>query len=187
MTEAEFKQAYPECAHLEGDELWNAMEDKMLLTQEGDKILRQSKPFWKRYRLRWLYYPKVKGWDMGMGPQYTQSRRCNKCKIGVGTHLVMMGRDSSLSYCPKCGPGLVLEDNKNLDHRLWSAWKAACHWVFVALNFLHIRRYGADGGRYSMSGDERGYVKLWRIGGDGTKPKYELLPRKRWEHIFIKR
>jgi len=30
MTSAEFKEANPEYAHLEGDELWNAMEDHFL-------------------------------------------------------------------------------------------------------------------------------------------------------------
>ncbi len=30
MTTAEFKEKYPHLAHLEGDALWNAMEDSML-------------------------------------------------------------------------------------------------------------------------------------------------------------
>lgn len=36
MTTSEFKEKYPHLAHLEGNELWNAMEDSMFEGQNTD-------------------------------------------------------------------------------------------------------------------------------------------------------
>ena len=63
MTPATFKQRYPEYAHLEGEALWNAMEDEMLnmakpvSKQEAEEILRlpeQPNPPLESYRMIFL-------------------------------------------------------------------------------------------------------------------------------------
>lgn len=56
MTVEDFKRDNHSLAHLEGDELYNAMEDSMLKQQVGDSVLLQTKPFYKRYQLRYLFY-----------------------------------------------------------------------------------------------------------------------------------
>lgn len=187
MTTAEFKKAYPEHAHLEGDALWDMMTEKALVTQEGDKILLHAEPFWRRYRLRWLYYPKGRGWDGGYGPKYTHSQRCNKCKVGVGAYFGMMSRNGFEPHCPKCGPGLVLEPSKNLDHRLWSVLQEVCRWAFIVLNFLHIRRHGSPSRYDAMGGDEAQFVTMYEVLQNPWRVITHLRPRRWWEYVIIKR
>ena len=55
MTTEEFKKLKPEYKDVEGDQLWNAMEDYYLQQQEGTEILKQIMPFWKTHTLEDLY------------------------------------------------------------------------------------------------------------------------------------
>ena len=50
MDVKEFKQKYPERAHLEGDALWNAMEDVMLSDGEFHEYTNQNR---ERIRFPW--------------------------------------------------------------------------------------------------------------------------------------
>ena len=187
MTTEEFKKSYPEHAHLEGDALWDMMTEKALVTQEGDKILLRTKPFWKRYRLRWLYYPKRRGWGRLYDPQYTNSQRCDKCKVGVGSYFGMMSKSGFEAHCPKCGPGMVLEPNKNLDHKLWSAWREVLRWLFVVLNFLHIRRHDSFGRYDAMGGDEAQFVMYYEVIHNPYQIITRLRPRRWWEWVVVRR
>ena len=190
MTADQFKAAYPEHAHLEGNKFWDMMEDKMLITQEASRILRKSKPFWKQYRLRWLFYRKG-SFMRHFGPQYTHDKRCKACKKGVSARIVWISlggpaADKPKNRCPRCNEEYFEEENTGLDHRAWLLWMKACSVFEGILNALHIVR-SKGGGRYDVFGDEWQYVAYRSINYKTGSVKTVLGSRKWYEYIFIKK
>lgn len=187
MTTAEFKQAYPEHAHLEGDQLWDAMTDVLLKAQAGNAVLQKSKPFWKQYQLRWLFYHQDNRPAFGhRGPRYTIDTMCSKCRLGVNTCLAMLSEGGLVLHCPRCGPGMVKVPNTNMNHRLWKTWRAIKYGLFKLLDLLHIMRW--RGSRYDMFiGDESMFLKYTSFNAETGEMKHFFKPRKWWQHIIIPR
>lgn len=194
MTADQFKAAYPEHAHLEGNELWNMMEDKAMITQEGDRILLKSRPFWKRYRLRWLFYRNPKPYMSCFGPQYTHSERCRACKNGVNARIVWITLggsdvDKPKNRCPKCNEEYFKEKNTGLDHKTWLLWMKLCSAFWWLMDAIHIVRNPNKGlaGRYDMFSDESRYVAYISYNNETGMTKTVLRSRKWYEYIFIKK
>lgn len=64
MTVEEFKKLKPEYEKVEGNQLWDAMEDYILSQQQGDEIIKLIMPIWKTHTLRWLHYRRIPSWIM---------------------------------------------------------------------------------------------------------------------------
>jgi hypothetical protein len=82
MTVEEFKENNPNLAHLQGEDLLDAMTHSMLRQQQADQIIKQIKPIWKTHTLRWLFYRRKPNWVMGKNG-WASSKMCDKCKKGV--------------------------------------------------------------------------------------------------------
>ncbi len=179
MTTSEFKQDHPGFSHLEGDDLWDAMSAFKLRQQQGDQILTKIKPFWQRYKLRYLFYRKTRNCVF----HKHSSNRCVHCKKDSNVGLAMWSEDGTLTITHACGKPWIKEPNTNLDYRIWKAYSYVSNLFWRVLDFFHIVRQGS---RYDMFGDESGYVKHWVINLSG-KSRYDLRPRKWYEYIFIKK
>lgn len=188
MTTQKFKQQHPELAHLEGNDLWNAMENALYTQKQGQAIINTIKPFWKHYQLRWLFYMPGKNMIWGRAG-YASSKRCNQCKKGCdGPRLIFLNaaENTITSPCPHCRKELVPESNTNLDHLLYSFWKRNVKRFRLMLDWLHIlRKPGKD--RYGSFGDESYYVKSRRFDNEWNFVKNIYRKRKWWEYLFIKR
>ena len=187
MTADEYKLQHPENAHLEGEALWNAMENALLHQQEGDKVLMQIKPWWKRYKLRYLWY--VKKRNGTFVTPVSCNERCKHCKRGASSMLFMMlwdenGNPDSKTYC-MCGKELEKEPNTNWDHRWYIVKKWVQKWSWKILEATHLFRWSIDG-RYSMFGDEGHYVSHWKWYDDGRE-EVVLIDRPWYEYIWIRR
>lgn len=188
MTSEEYKKIHPEHKNLEGNDLWDAMEYSMLRQQEGDKVLLQVKPWYKRYKLRYLWY--VKKRNVTWGTPTSASKRCKHCKRGSSSMLFMMswdeeGKPNGKTYC-MCGKELIEEPNTNWSHRCYQIKKWCQQWGWKCLEWTHLFRWSIDG-RYDMFGDERYYVKARQYDQNWENEKLIMIPRKWWEYIWIKR
>lgn len=187
MSTDEFKKEKPEYAHLEGDELWDAMTMYMLTQQQGDSIILTTKPFWKRYKLRWLFYRKGRTGFMFGKNDFTANTRCAKCKKGVSsrTGFAMFGEDGKskiLFYCPHCHEELQDEPNRSLLHILYKLYRRSDS----VLDALHIlRKHGES--RYGIFGDESNYVHHFTYNIETGKQSVTMKKRKWFEYIFIKK
>ena len=183
MTREEFKKLKPELAHLEGDSLWNSMEDYMLTIQQGEEIARPILPFWKRYTIRWLFYRKLPNLIYS---KYSDSR-CKHCKYGGGTNLIWRTPEGAIHGC---GKPYETEPNTNWDYKLYKATaflkKYTIDLFWGILDFLHIVR-STNHGRHDMFGDESRYVKSWAFDKDWNKKGPIMIKRKWWEYIFIEK
>jgi hypothetical protein len=182
MTVQEFKNDHPEYAHLEGDELWDLMGTYKLRQQDGEAIIRQTLPFWKRYRLRWLFYRQPKNWRFGRN-DYSASQRCKSCRKGVSGWIGIGMGDRIVSYCPHCTKELYREPNTSFSHYAYKVLLRLVNAFYLLLDRLHIVRTGS---RYGIFGDESGYVKYFSYHLDGRET-FELRSRKWWEYIIIKK
>lgn len=187
VTVESFKKENPGLAHLEGDALWDAMEQYQMRLQLKEKALVKTLPFLQRYRLRYLFYYKMPNMVFCRNG-YTGDKRCSSCKKGTGGPRLLMldltGTGESFSPCPHCSKKLVEEPNTNLNHRLWKTWKQLKKYFRAFVEWTHLVRFDISG-RYEMFGDESHYVQSWEIGPKVSR--YKLKPRKWWEHIFIER
>lgn len=187
MTAEEFKKLRPEFKDVEGDILWNAMEDYML--EESRKP--SKKPFWKSYKLRYLFYRKTKNFYMGSPSldKWAANDRCKACKVGVNHRMVMMyfdesGGKTNSSPCPNCNKEYVAEPNINFTHKVYLFIKGSKDLFWLILDKIHLIKSSSDG-RYGMFGDESSYVKTWSIYEEGREKV--VLKKRRWfEYIFIK-
>lgn len=180
MTVDEFKKAKPELAHLEGNDLADAMEQYFLRLNDGYNATKHVLPFWKRYTFRWIFYRSRQNWR-GERADYTARHRCAVCKKPTG---LMFGYSGKV-YCVS-GHEYKEELNTSLPHRLWVIWCYITKAVFVSLDWLHILRYSFND-RYGMFGDEAMFVKHWIMNYDTGKTTWVLKKRKWWQHIFIER
>lgn len=190
MTTEEFKKLKPEYKNVEGDQLWNAMEDYMLRQQQGGEILKQIMPIWKTHTLRWVYYRRTHNLVVKTH-EYTSDKRCSKCKSGVNARIYFMstkedGTQGHISYCSHCGEELKEEPNTNINHRLYKIEKKVRTLFWLMLDELHLIR-SSPYSRYDMVGDERRYVESWimNIEKGITTPK--LKKRKWWEYVLIEK
>lgn len=191
MTAAEFKELKPEYKNIEGDQLWNAMEDYMLRQQRGSEVLKVIMPIWKTHTLRWLFYRKVIG-SFISNPKYdkwSSGNRCVLCKKGVNLMIMFSeisegGTKKHLVYCPHCGEEYKKEPNTNLSHNLWKFGKWINMSFWLILDKLHLIRSGS---RYGLFGDEARYVKLQTIYLETGKTTQCLEKRKWWEYILIEK
>jgi len=193
MTTEEFKKLKPEYKKVEGDQLWNAMEDYMLQQQSGSEIIKSIMPIWKTHTLRWLYYRRIPNLVMGnlKTDKYASVKRCNKCKLGVNARMefIMIAEDGTrkcTTYCPHCGKEYKEEQNTNLSHRFYKSIKWISKLFWFILDKLHLVRSSIEG-RYGMFGDEARYVKSWRYNKDWTTQKPLMKNRKWWEYILIEK
>lgn len=193
MTAEEFKKLKPEYKDVEGDQLWNAMEDYMLRQQEGSEIMKPIMPFWKTHTLRWLYYRRIPNFVMGKPSthKYTSDKRCAECKKGVNARMgfIMTGEDGKqkyTSYCPHCGKEYREEPNTNYSHKLYKAGKKISKLFWLLLDKLHLVRSSISG-RYDMFGDEARYVRSWGMNMETGEMSKTLKKRKWWEYIFIEK
>jgi hypothetical protein len=180
MTTEEFKKLQPECKDLEGEQLWNAMEHYMLRLQTGEKVIRSTAPFYKRYRLRWLFYRRIPNMVFSKG-DHTSDKRCKTCKKGKGMLWFMGGK----TLCPS-GHEYIEEPNTSFRHRVYVITKAATNLFWTILDKIHLVR-SAHESRYDMFGDEGNYVSHYTLNTETYETTYHLKPRKWWEHIFVKR
>ena len=193
MTTEEFKKLKPEYKDVEGDQLWNAMEDYFLQQQSGNEILKQIMPLWKTHTLRWLYYRKTPNFSLGKisTDKYKSSKRCANCKNGVNTRMVFMmmqedGTQKYSSYCPHCSKEYVEEENTNINHKLYKIGKKISKYFWMLLDKLHLVRSSISS-RYDMFGDEYRYVRGWEMNMKTGKTTFSLKKRKWWEYIFIEK
>jgi hypothetical protein len=186
LSVEEFKKIKPEYKDIEGDQLWNAMEDYMLRQQQGQEVVKHLMPFFKRYQLRWLFYRKMQNLRF-VQSDYTSTTRCSNCKKPAGG--MQMGWQDETGfhiYCNYCRKVLKEEPNRNVDHLFWMAWRyiPVCFWW--SLDKLHIVRSSINE-RYGMFGDESKYIHHWTMDYGTGKTTQTLKPRKWWEYIFIER
>lgn len=185
MTTEEYKKLKPEHAHLEGDALWDAMTEYMLRLQQGDCIIKTIKPFYKRYKLRYLFYYRTPN-ILFRKNNYSATKRCSKCKKGVSNYLGFISQKGYKSFCPHCRENLVQETNTNLNHITYKKLLVAKEWLWQIIEFTHLVKRSIHG-RYEIFGDESHYVKSWHLDMNTCKSKAELKNRKWREYIFIKK
>lgn len=189
MTTEEFKNANPKLSHLEGDELYDAMTNYILRQQSGEKIIKQIKPFWKKYQLRWLFYKAPKNWSMAKN-NYSSNNICKECKKGVSTHMMFIFTDKNgdthhHSNCPHCNKSLIKIPNNNLNHKLWLFKEKTIKIFWLSLDKIHLVRTKEQ--RYGMFGDEFMYVNSWTFDDISSKMTCNMKTRKWWEYIFIEK
>jgi len=184
MTTEEFKKLKPEHANLEGDALWDAMTHYQLRQQQGEEILKTILPFWKRYRLRWLFYRKRNGFYF---PKYSYER-CENCKNGSAMGAIEMnfGTGECKKKCLNCMKTFIGEPNTNWNYRVYLFKKAITKFIEVALNWLHILRKRQET-RYGMFGDEDKHVKAWIYNTEANTSETCFKKRKWWEYILIEK
>ena len=185
MNVEEFKKLKPEYKEVEGDQLWNAMEDYMLRQQSGQEVMKTTVPFFKRYQLRWLFYRRLPNMVWGEN-NYTSSDRCSNCKKGVSGSFGYIFQGKMFMHCPHCGKDLKKEKNTNLNHKLWVIGKNISILFWNFLDKIHLVRSQVSG-RYDMMGDECKYVKHWTMNYETGKMSFTPKKRKWWEYIFIER
>jgi hypothetical protein len=179
MTTEDFKKDRPEYAHLQGNDLWDAMTEVKLREQRAERILSQIKPFWKRYTLRYLFYVKRTN-GVFVTPEASNDR-CVSCKKGVSTFIGWGGKVICL-----CGAELIREPNTNASHYWYLAKKKAKKYFFAVLEFTHLVRYSYEG-RYDTFGDEMHFVSRYVYDMNWKLLRVEMKPRKWWEYIIIEK
>lgn len=192
MNAQEFKTIHPDKAHLEGNELWDAMEDAVLIDQNAEEIIRQIKPIWKTHTLRWLFYrrPSSIAFDFYGNDRYSSKERCVFCKKGIVSRWSFVIMDFSskkpaqeFKHCQHCSKVFTPEPNTNISHYLFLILRQIDHYFWKALSFIRLVRT-SQMSRYDMFGDEGRYV-------DGYKFEHFTListihsKRKWWEYILI--
>lgn len=180
MTVEEFKKDYPEHAHLEGDELWDTMTHTLYRQMEGERIILSIKPFYKRYKLRYLFYrkPIFRGF---MRPEWLNEKICKNCKRGSNSCMAFMGK----MICIGCGAELIEIANNRLKFRLFKLQAPIGNFLWLMLQYLHIVKTSTDG-RYELFGDEANYVShIYNIETGAMRRAHKK--RKWFEYIFIKR
>lgn len=180
MTTKEFKEKYPQYKNLEGNALWNMMENTSLIEQ-------RKKP--KKYQLRWLFYRGSKNLVFGKN-NYTATRICDKCKKGVSNYISFFDfgdNKLSVSLCPHCGKEMIPIPNTNLNHKLWKFYKKIEDGFFNTLDFLHILRNTTYKSRFEMFSDESYFVKFEKYDNEWHFKERELRSRKWWEYIIIEK
>lgn len=187
MTIQQFKKQHPEYAHLEGNQLWDTMENCMVKQQTGTQIIRSSAGFFKQYKLRKLFYYQLFPTTIFVQPNES-SMRCTACKHGVSFRMIFINTDTDeeSSPCPYCKKHYVPEPNTNAGYKWYKVKRAFKKMVVNFLNYICILGSNTDG-RYGIFGDERRYVKRWMIDSTTDKVSYALHERKWWEYIFVKR
>lgn len=188
MTSEEFKQQHPEQAHLEDNDLWDAMENAMFKQQQGNQVINTIKPFWKRYQLRWLFYRRKENMVFGRN-DYTSDKRCVHCKKGSGGARMVFfdfNDTGSIKTIHICGNELVEESNISFKHYLYVFGKQFMKRFWWLLDYLHIVRSSIEG-RYDMFGDEAYYVKSRHFDQEWNFVKNTYRNRKWYEYIFIRR
>ncbi|HXU28817.1 MAG TPA: hypothetical protein VN698_16425 [Bacteroidia bacterium] len=183
MTAEDFKRDYPKHAHLEGIELIDAMTMAMLRQQQGEAIIRTSQSFFKRYRLRWLFYRNSHALSFGRN-NYTASNMCSICRKGVSSYVVMNYEGRRQCFCPHGSHELVQVPNNTLHHSLWLKWVKIKSVLETVLDKLHIVRKPHEN-RYSIFGDERHYMHQ-TINMETYDVKNIMHSRRWWEYVFIK-
>jgi hypothetical protein len=183
MTVDEFKQDHPEYAHLDGDDLWDAMEQFKLIQQDGEEVLKQIKPFWKRYKFRYLFY---RHGSSGLYFRKYSGERCIHCKKDYQGFIFMFtdteGRHVSYH---SCGNPLATEPDISLKYKLWRAKMWVLETFRQTLDVLHILRLPGNS-RYGMFGDEARYVENWSYNIETGESTVNLKSRRWWEYLIIK-
>ncbi len=188
MTTADFKKANPKLAHLEGDELWDAMTEYGARQIEGQVILSQILPFWERYTLRWLFYRKAKSF-MLRTPSYRNKTRCKNCKNASSMRMVWLNLSGDKdipngSFCLHCTAEYIEEPNTSLNHRLWRIWKPAVDLFWRSLDWIHLVRIHTES-RNGLFGDEGYFILSWTHNMETGESNYIKRTRKWWEYIII--
>lgn len=193
MTTEEFKKLKPEYKNVEGDQLWNAMEDYMLQQQQGSEIIKPIMPIWKTHTLRWLYYRRIPNMVLGnpKTDKWVSEKRCSECKWGVNARMGFIttqedGKKKYTCYCPHCGEEYKEEPNTNVSHKLYKTGKKISKVFWIMLDKIHLVRSSMEG-RYSMFGDEARYVRCWSMNFETGKMGNTLKKRKWWEYILIEK
>lgn len=184
MTAEQFKQDNPQFANLEGEQLWNAIEQYQLTLRSGDEIIKQIQPFWKTHTLRWLFYRKVPNFVFE-NAKYSDNR-CSNCKEGVNMRIGMIIQGKCISYCPYCQKEYIPEPNTNLTYRIYQFRKILSKSFWFILDRLHLVRSSIHS-RYEMFGDESRYVKSYRYDKDWNPLAPIMIKRKWYEYIFIEK
>lgn len=186
MTVDEFKKQQPQYAHLEGDQLWDAMTHYALRQQAGEKILRQIKPLWKRYQFRWLFYMPLKG--MPFVKHHQSDKRCSTCKKSVGPYMLWLNfsNGTSRAECPHGRHEYVAEPNTNFSYRAYLIWAAIVKTTRFVLDKMHILRR-ADERRYGTFGDESYFILREEYDQNWQLVKIHFRKRKWWEYVFIEK
>lgn len=183
MSVEEFKNDHPEYAHLEGDDLWDAMTQFKLMQQDGEEVLKQIEPFWKRYKLRYLFY-KISG---NLVFHKYSGKRCIYCKKDYqGFMFLFPGEGGKLFNYHSCGKPLITEPDTSLKYRLWKAKMWGLEGFRRVMDFFHILRLPGNS-RYGMFGEEARYVKYWVYNQDTGESRVVLKPRRWWEYLIIEK
>lgn len=151
MTEEEFKKLNPKLKHLEGDELWDAMT--LYLEQSKKKSL-------KKNILRYQLYKRLSNIISNEHP-WSYPERCNKCKKGIGSHIMMIGKETYIIY-PKCGQKCEKEPNKNITHKIYNVWLICFKLFFKILEKIHLIKK-PQFGDYNIFEDKLKYVEPWKL------------------------
>lgn len=180
MDVNEFKQTYPEMAHLKGDKLLDAMEDAFIHQKQGEQILNTIKPFYKRYKLRYLFYRKLK--NSIFQKEWQSDTVCKNCKKGTSSMVLFMGK----YLCIYCAHEMVKEPNRHIKYKLWLMAKKFSKIFWIVFQCIHLVR-SDHSGRYELGGDEAAYVKVFHINMSTGKTTCTMHSRKWYEYIFIKK
>lgn len=97
MTVQEYKKQHPEHEHLEGPALWDAMENALLHQQAGQVYINHMLPWYKRYKLRYLFYVRKPNL-MFINPDEHHTR-CKNCKKGSSMTIVHNGFFRRDTFC----------------------------------------------------------------------------------------
>ena len=193
MTVTEFKKLKSEYKNIDGNQLWDAMENYGLQLQQGNKMLKTIMPIWKTHTLRWLFYRKVPNLIIGnfKTDKWVSDDRCKSCKKGVNNRIIFSIRREdgvweSNSLCPHCNEKYIAEPNINFSHKLWKLYNIIINIFWIILDKIHLVR-SSIGGRYEMMGDEEKYVENWVLNEKSKSMDINLKKRKWWEYILIEK
>lgn len=188
MTVEDFKKQNPNLSHLEGNSLWDAMEDSMLQQQSAEDVVKQIMPIWKTHTFRWLFYRRIKN-RMSTPLKYDKwmaHSRCNHCKWGVNSHIVLLQKDGAIHICPNCGKNYTKEPNTNFSHQVYLIGNRVVKMFWRILDNIHLIRSSVEG-RYDTFGDESRYVLSTRYSNKWEFVSRTMRKRKWWEYILIER
>lgn len=189
MTIQEFKKLKPKYKDIDGNQLWDAMEDYMLQQQQESEILKVIMPIWKTHTFRWLFYRRVP--NMLKQNYRLADNRCKSCKKGVNSRFIISMRQEdgtwkSYCNCPHCNKEYIAEPNTNLSYKLWKYYEKIISLFWWILDKLHLVKSSVHG-RYDMFGDEARYVKHWTYNKKDLYPTSLMKKRKWWEYILIEK
>lgn len=137
------------------------------------------KNFFKKYKLRYLFYRRTPAF--WIAPDWQNKYVCLYCRKGSDNKMLFGGK----VLCGGCMEALTEVKNRSVKYILWKLWSPISKAFFSVLQFLHIVK-SSPTGRYEIFGDESRYV-AYKINVNTGHQQLIKKKRKWFEYIFIRR